>query len=177
MIRPPVLRLVLALWPLTLACAAEGPSKLDAAPVSTISPGDASPLDPADARPDMQLVDTGLADIAPPDDGRPAPIDVAPPGDTVTVYSSCDQVTTAPFGFLPADQIDALFARLKGAPCIGDLFCEAGDPQNCGSDSFNPYSGHAIGCTCTAGQFTCRDYRQEARDCGSFRPKHDGGRD
>jgi hypothetical protein len=177
MIRPPVLRLVFALWPLTLACAAEAPSKLDAASGSTTSPRDTAPLDPADAGGDTQLVDTVLADIAPADDSRPAPIDVAPTADTVTVYSSCDQVTTAPFGFVAPEQIDALLARLKGAPCVGDLFCEAGDPQNCGTDSFNPYSVHAIGCTCAAGHFTCRDYRQEARDCGSLRPKHDGGGD
>jgi len=80
-------------------------------------------------------------------------------------------------GLVPPDQIDALLAQLTGAPCVGELFCEAGDPQNCGQDGFNPYSGAAIGCSCFAGHFSCRDYREEARSCGTFRDHPDGGTD
>lgn len=124
-----------------------------------------------DAGPAVQL--TG-PDSAP--DLVSPPADVGVIADTRPPVSSCEEIATGDRASLPDPTLDVLLHDLPGAACVGDLSCEFGGPQNCGSNGFNPYSGAAIGCECFGGHFHCRDYRAEARGCGDLRQRNDGGR-
>ncbi len=111
-------------------------------------------------------------DAAPEVTKPPQSPEISIPDVQPVVYSSCAQIAE-PHAALSDEKLDALLARLSGAPCEGQLLCETGLPQNCGS-GYNPYSTSAIGCQCLAGRLSCRDYRAEARACGAMRSA-DGG--
>jgi hypothetical protein len=136
----------------------------------------AQPL--VDAAADRQAVeaDTGTVTEAGPRaaEAGPSTAEAGTTADARPVLRSCDQLMTGlPFS-VPDKTLDALLIELPGSPCEGDLRCELGPPQNCGSVGYQPYSQYAIGCQCVQGKVACRDYRAEARGCGALR--QDAGR-